>query len=150
MIQLSYPISPISFAEGELKMWAHEFDEFGLPCLYSTISRGNFKELLGIIENEFDPEIFMEYFLCVIFLKKLVALNFELYRMSYALYNPYCLEQNTGFLGKFQKIISPSILIQWTYNIWLESLRSLVWLKIVLLNFYGRMMVITPLSELYF
>ena len=36
-------------------------DKFELSYLYSNRSRANFKELLGIIENEFDHKIFIIY-----------------------------------------------------------------------------------------
>ena len=56
--------------------------------------------------------------LCVIFLTKLIALNLKLYRANYTLHKSLQSDMGVETQGKFQKIISHSILIQWPYNLY--------------------------------
>ena len=57
-------------------------------------------------------------YLYVSSLNKLVALNMKLYRVRYALHNPYWLEHGTYFKALFQKFISPLFQVQWAYNLY--------------------------------
>ena len=60
----------------------------------------------------YEFEFFMHEHLCIGFLKKFVALNLKLYRASYALHNPYRLEQWARFKGLLQKFITFSFQVQ--------------------------------------
>ena len=72
----------------ELKLQAHEVGYSKLP--YSSLVRtwSNFNNFLGAIGTNLTLKFLKDVALYVSFLKKLFALNFELYRVSYTLQNP--------------------------------------------------------------